>query len=220
MSRRTLGLSEQLHAYLLENSLREPAALTRLREETGGMDNPDLQVAPEQGQFMQLLLKMIGARRCIEIGTFTGYSALAMALALPEEGEITCCDVSKEWTDIAQRYWREAGVTAKIKLSIAPAAETLSTLISAGRGGQYDFAFIDADKTGYRTYYEKCLELLRPGGIVAVDNTLWNGSVIDDDNRSEDTLAIRRFNLALHQDERVDLSLVPIGDGLTLARKR
>lgn len=220
MSNRTTPLTAELHQYLLDVSVREPDILRRLREETAELPERNMQIAPEQGQFMQLLLKMLGARRCIEIGTFTGYSALAMALALPEDGEITCCDVSKEWTDIAQRYWREADVTAKINLSIAPAAETLSTLISAGRAGQYDFAFIDADKTGYRTYYEKCLELLRPGGVVAVDNTLWNGSVIDDDNQSEDTLAIRRFNLALHEDERVDLSLVPIGDGLTLARKR
>lgn len=220
MSNRTTPLTAELHQYLLDVSVREPDILRRLREETAELPERNMQIAPEQGQFMQLLLKMLGARRCIEIGTFTGYSALAMALALPEDGEITCCDVSKEWTDIAQRYWREADVTAKINLSIAPAAETLSTLISAGRAGQYDFAFIDADKTGYRTYYEKCVELLRPGGVVAVDNTLWNGSVIDDDNQSEDTLAIRRFNLALHEDERVDLSLVPIGDGLTLARKR
>jgi O-methyltransferase len=174
-----------------------------------------MQITPEQGQFMQLLVRMLGARRCIEIGTFTGYSSLAVALALPPGGKIICCDLSEEWTSMARRYWKKAGVEKKIDLRIGPALETLRTL-----KGRFDFAFIDADKTGYARYFEHCLRLLRKGGLIAIDNTLWGGSVIDTRNRSADTRAIRAFNRKLHRDRRVDLSLVPIGDGLTLALKR
>jgi O-methyltransferase len=220
MSSRTIQVDETLHQYILDNSLREPELLQRLREETAQMPESNMQISPEQGQFMQLLLSLMGARRVIEVGTFTGYSALVMAQVLPEDGRIVACDLSDEWTAIARRYWQQAGVEEKVDLRIAPASGTLAGMIEAGESGDYDFAFIDADKTGYRDYYEKCLRLLRPGGLLAVDNTLWNGSVADPDNNKEDTVAIREFNAALHTDDRVDLSLVPIGDGLTLARKR
>lgn len=219
MSNRTTPLTEALHQYLLDVSLREPAILRRLREETAGMPEHNMQIAPEQGQFMQLLIKMLGAQRCIEIGTFTGYSTLAMALVLPEGGRIIACDLSEEWTNVARRYWEEAGAES-IDLRIGPADETLAAMIEHGEEDQHDFAFIDADKTGYQGYYEKCLKLLRPGGVVAVDNTLWNGSVVDKDDNNTDTEAIREFNRLLQHDDRIDLSLVPIGDGLTLARKR
>jgi len=220
MSNRTTPLTDTLHQYLLEVSLREPEVLRRLREATAELPEHNMQIAPEQGQFMQLLLKMLGARQVIEIGTFTGYSALAMALVLPDDGRLLACDYNEEWMAMARPYWEEAGVAERIETRIAPAAETLAALVEQGREGVFDFAFIDADKTGYDDYYEYCLALLRSGGVIAVDNTLWNGRVADDPDPSEDTLALRAFNRKLHGDERVDLSLVPIGDGLTLARKR
>jgi len=220
MSNRTITLSDGLYAYLLDTSLREPPLLKRLRDETAAHPQARMQISPEQGQFMQLLSKLIGARRCIEVGVFTGYSSLAMALALPADGRILACDVSEEFTSVARRYWKEAGVAGKIELVLAPATETLDARLKAGEAGSYDLAFIDADKANYANYYERILKLLRPGGLVLVDNVLWSGRVLDADDRSEDTAAIRNFNQALHHDERVDLSLLPIGDGLTLARKR
>jgi O-methyltransferase len=219
MTRRTQPLTDRLHAYLLDVSLRDHDVLRRLREETGHLEHASMQIGPEQGQLMGLLLELIDARRVIEVGTFTGYSALAMALALPEDGRIVACDVSEAWTDVARRYWEEAGVGHKIDLRLAPAAETLRSLLDQGQGGSYDFAFIDADKPGYETYYELCLALLRPGGLIAVDNTLWEGKVADPSVSDPDTKAIRAFNQKVKGDDRVSLSLVPIGDGLTLARK-
>jgi len=220
MSNRTITMTDDLYAYLLDVSLREPALLKRLREETAAHPQARMQISPEQGQFMQLLAQLLGARRCIEVGVFTGYSSLAVALALPADGRILACDVSEEFTAVARRYWKEAGVTGKIDLVLAPATETLDARLKAGEAASYDFAFIDADKASYREYYERILKLLRPGGLLAVDNTLWSGRVLDADDRSDDTTAIRAFNRSLHHDERVDLSLLPIGDGLTLARKR
>ncbi|MCH7888288.1 MAG: class I SAM-dependent methyltransferase [Proteobacteria bacterium] len=220
MTRSSLGLDAPLHEYLLGASLREPDVLRRLREETAAMPYSEMQVAPEQGQFMALLVEIIGARRTIEIGVFTGYSSLWVALALPPDGRMIACDVSEEWTAVARRYWREAGVADKIDLRIAPALETLDGLLAAGEGGRFDFAFIDAKKTEYIDYYERTLELLRPGGVVAVDNVLWSGNVADPAKHDDDTDAIRAFNAKLSGDERVSLSMVPLADGLTLARKR
>ncbi len=220
MSSRTLSVTDDIHRYILEHSVREPEVLARLRDVTSAMPYAEMQIGPEQGQFMALLARLIGARRCIEVGTFTGYSSLAVALALPEDGRIIACDVSHEWTSIARQFWREAGVAHKIDLRLQPAVRTLAELTAAGGENQFDFAFIDADKTGYAGYYEQLLRLLRPGGLIVADNTLWSGRVADRSVNEEDTVALRAFNDTLHADERVDLSLVPIGDGLTLARKR
>jgi predicted O-methyltransferase YrrM len=220
MSNRTFSLDNALYEYLLRASLREHPALTRLRAETAAHPKVNMQIAPEQGQFMALLVRLMGATRCIEVGVFTGYSSLAVALALPDEGRIVACDVSDEYTAVARRYWAEAGVADRIDLRLAPALETLDALLAGGAAGSYDFAFIDADKEAYSDYYERSLQLLRPGGLIAVDNTLWDGAVADPADQSADTVAIRAFNERLHVDERIDLSLVPIGDGLTLARKR
>jgi predicted O-methyltransferase YrrM len=220
MSNKTLALDDRLCTYLHQVSLREPELLARLREETSRLPMAMMQIAPEQGQFMQLLVKVLGARRAIEIGVFTGYSSLCVALAMPDDGRVIACDVSEQWTSIAQRYWKEAGVAHKIELRLAPAVETLDSLIADDLANSFDFAFIDADKGGYAGYYERALTLLRPGGLVAIDNTLWNGSVADESNQTSDTRAIRAFNQLVHADERVDMSLLPIGDGLTLALKR
>jgi caffeoyl-CoA O-methyltransferase len=220
MSNRTISLDDPLYEYLLEASLREHPALARLRAETATHPEVNMQIAPEQGQFMALLARLTGARRCIEVGVFTGYSSLAVALALPPVGRIVACDVSDEYTAVARRHWAEAGVADKIDLRLAPALDTLDALLAEGEAGHYDFAFIDADKQAYPDYYERLLELLRPGGLIVVDNTLWDGAVADPANQEPDTVAIRAFNERLHGDERIDLSLVPIGDGLTLARKR
>ena len=220
MSRRTIPLTDSLHEYLLSVSLREPPLLRALREETASDPSANMQIAPEQGQFMGLLVQLMGARRCLEIGVFTGYSSLVTALALPGDGRIVACDVSERWTSIARRHWRAAGVAHKVDLRLAPALGTLDALIAAGEEGRFDFAFIDADKENYGHYFERVLRLLRPGGLVAVDNTLWSGRVADPENAEADTVAMRHFNERLHSDARVDLSLVPIGDGLTLARKR
>ncbi|MGH6952984.1 MAG: class I SAM-dependent methyltransferase [Alphaproteobacteria bacterium] len=220
MSNRTLSLTAPIYDYLLSVSLREPAALRRLREETAGMEMAVMQIAPEQGQFMAFLVRLLGARRTIEVGTYTGYSALAVALALPEDGRVIACDINEVWTTVARRHWAAAGVAHKIELRLAPALETLDRLLAAGEAGRFDFAFIDADKTEYEGYFERCLALLRPGGVAAVDNVLWDGKVADSAVSDRGTRAIRAFNQKLHGDDRVDLSLVPIGDGLTLARKR
>jgi predicted O-methyltransferase YrrM len=220
MSSKTLQLSDRLHTYLLANSLRELPLQRRLRAATQRLPRAGMQISPEQGMFLQLLVKLTRAKRIVEIGTFTGYSALAMALALPPGGRIVCCDVSEAWTAIARRYWEKAGVEKKIALRIAPALETLDALLARGHAGRYDFAFIDADKSNYANYYERCLRLVRRGGLIAVDNTLWGGSVADLRVRDADTRAIRAFNRKLHRDRRIDLALLPIGDGLTLALKR
>jgi predicted O-methyltransferase YrrM len=220
MSRRSISLTDSLYDYLLSVSLREPDLLRQLREETAKDPSARMQISPEQGQFMALLARLMGARRCLEIGVFTGYSSLAVALALPDDGRILACDVSERWTAVARRYWAAAGVAHKIELRLAEALDTLDQLPDSGAAGTFDFAFIDADKENYVGYYERVLELLRPGGLVVVDNTLWSGRVADPENAEADTVAMRHFNEHLHRDERVDLSLVPVGDGLTLARKR
>lgn len=221
MSNRTLNLDQHLHDYLLSVSLREPAILRRLREETAAMPEHNMQIAPEQGQFMALLVRLTGARCAIEVGTFTGYSALAVALAMPDDGRIICCDTNEEYTDIARKYWDEAGVADKIDLRIAPALETLDALLDdPDEPRQFDFAFIDADKTNYNNYFERCFDLLKTDGMIAIDNTLWDGKVADEADLDEDTVAIRALNEKLYADERIDLSLVPIADGLTLCRKR
>ena len=220
MTNRSISLTDSLYGYLLSVSLREPGVLRRLRDETAALPNARMQVAPEQGQFMALLARLMGARRCLEVGVFTGYSSLAVALALPDDGRIVACDVSEEWTSVARRYWAEAGVAHKIDLRLAPALDTLQGLLAAGEAGSFDFAFLDADKEHYPAYYERLLELVRPGGLIVADNTLWSGRVADPANDEASTVALRRFNELLLRDGRVDLSLVPIGDGLTLARKR
>ena len=220
MTNRSLDLTDRVYDYLLEVSLREPPVLARLREETAEIPLAIVQIAPEQGQFMRLLVQLLGAKRCIEVGTFTGYSALSVALGLPADGQIIACDVSVDFTEIASRYWAEAGVADKVDLRLGPALETLDTLLKEGAGEGFDFAFIDADKENYERYYDLCLQLIRPGGLIAVDNVLWNGSVADPQKTDADTQAIRALNEKLRDDERVDISMVPIGDGLTLARKR
>ena len=219
MSNKTFTLSDDLYAYLFENSVREPDILRRLREETAKDSMARMQIAPEQGQFMQLLVRLMGARRYLEVGVFTGYSSLAVALALPAEGRIVACDVSDTWTRVARRYWAEAGVAEKIDLRLAPALQTLDALIAGGAAGSFDFAFIDADKANYGAYYERALTLIRVGGLIAVDNTLWEGRVADPKAGDADTKAIRDFNRHLRDDRRVHLCLVPIGDGLSLALK-
>lgn len=219
MSNRTLTLDDRLYQYLLENSLREHPELAALREATRAHPRAGMQISPEQGQFMALLVKLIGARRTIEIGVFTGYSALAVALALPEDGRILACDVSDEFTAVGRPHWQRAGVAHKIELVLAPALQTLDARLAMGEAAAYDFAFIDADKAAYDGYYERCLKLVRAGGLIAIDNVLWSGRVAAEAT-DEDTLALQRLNRKLHGDERVDLSLLPIGDGLTLARRR
>jgi caffeoyl-CoA O-methyltransferase len=220
MSKRSISLTDSLYDYLLSVSLREPDLLLKLREETAADPAANMQISPEQGQFMGLLVRLMGARRCLEIGVFTGYSSLAIALALPDDGRIVACDVSEKWTSVARRYWAAAGVAHKIDLRLATAMETLDRLLADGEAGTFDFAFIDADKENYVGYYERALQLLRPGGLVVADNTLWSGRVADPENAEADTVALRHFNELLQGDSRVDLSLVPIGDGLSLARKR
>ena len=220
MSARTLQLDEHLHDYLLSVSVRETAAFRELRERTAKMPESMMQTSPEQGQLMRLLVKLMGARRALEIGTFTGYSALCIASALPEGGELVACDISAEWVDIGRPYWKEAGVAEKIEVRLNPAVDTQRELLDDGQAGSFDFVYIDADKENYVAYYENSLELLRAGGLIAVDNTLWSGKVADPDVDDETTEAIRQFNRHVADDERVDVSLVPIGDGLTLARKR
>lgn len=220
MTNRSISLTDSLYEYLLAVSLREPESLRRLREETAGLPEARMQIAPEQGQFMALLVRLAGARRCLEVGVFTGYSSLAVALALPDDGRIVACDLNGEWTAVARRHWAAAGVAHRIELRLAPALDTLQGLLATGAAGSFDFAFLDADKENYLRYYELALELVRPGGLIVADNTLWSGRVVDPANDEASTVALRRFNDFLHRDERVDVSLVPIGDGLTLARKR
>lgn len=219
MNNRTIQVTDNLYQYILEASLREHPLLEELREETAKDQYARMQIAPEQGQLMALLVQLLSAKFTLEIGVFTGYSSLAVAMALPPDGKIIACDISEQWTNLAKEFWQRAGVAHKIDLRLAPAMETLDTLLSENRHDQFDFAFIDADKENYQAYYERCLQLIRPGGLIAVDNVLWNGNVIDSDKQDIDTRSIREFNQQLKNDSRIDLSLVPIGDGLTLARK-
>lgn len=213
-------IDPQVVDYILKTGIREPGILERLRRETASHSESRFQIPPEQGQLFQILIRMTGARRVIEIGVFTGYSSLAMALALPPDGRIVACDISDEYTQIARRYWTEAGVAGKIDLRIAPAKGTLDSLIAAGEGSSFDFAFIDADKTGYAGYYEQCLKLVRSGGVIALDNMLSRGRVLDEHSADSDVDALRKMNEFIHKDERVDAILLPLGDGLTLAVKR
>jgi len=220
MTRRSITLDDRLHDYMLKVSVREPEILARLRAETQRLQDPEMQIGPEQGQFMGLLVELTGARRIVEIGTFTGYSTLVMAQAMPAGGHVVACDIDPEATGIARRYWEEAGVAERIDLRIAPALETLDALLDEGHGETFDAAFIDADKERYDAYYERCLRLLRAGGLVMIDNVLWGGSVADPSRHDPGTEAIRALNAKIHDDDRVSVSLLPIGDGLTLARKR
>lgn len=220
MAKRSLQLTDRLYDYLLSVSLREPEILQRLRAETKRLPMAGMQIGPDQGQFMALLVRLIGARRCLEIGAFTGYSALAVALALPPDGRVLSCDINPDTTALARRFWAEAGVADKIELRLAPAVETLQNLIADGQESRFDFAFIDADKENYDAYYEYALRLMRPGGLIMLDNVLWGGEVADQRYKDADTLALRAINRKLHTDERIDLSLLPLADGITLARKR
>lgn len=220
MSKKTLGLDNQLYDYLLSASLREPEILRQLRQETTRHSEAVMQISPEQGQFMALLVQLLGATKTLEVGVFTGYSSLCVALALPPTGKIIACDVSEEYTRVARRYWQTAGVADKIDLRLAPALDTLDQLLAGGQAETFDFVFIDADKVNYEGYYERSLQLVRPGGLIAIDNVLWFGRVTDPQDQDKSTLAIRAFNDKLHHDQRVTLSLIPIADGLTLALKR
>jgi predicted O-methyltransferase YrrM len=220
MTARTLNLDDALYHYLLDVSLRETPLLRRLRDETQALPIARWQVAPEQGQFLALLIKLIGARHVLEVGTFTGYSALSMAAALPEDGQLICCDIPGDYNATARRYWQEAGVARRIELRLAPALETLARIEQEEGEGGFDLVFIDADKANYPAYLESALRLLRVGGLAVFDNTLWSGRVLEENPQSEDTRAIQALNRALKDDPRVDLSLLPLGDGLTLCRKR
>jgi caffeoyl-CoA O-methyltransferase len=220
MSRRTLTLDDRLHEYVVKHN-REHPELAKLREATASHPRAGMQLSPEQGALLQRLVKLIGARRTIEIGVFTGYSALAVALALPADGRILACDVSDEFTRVGRPYWERAGVAGKIELVLEPAVHTLDARLAMGEAGRYDFAFIDADKASYDDYVERCLRLLRTGGLIAIDNVLWSGRVLErvDAAVDADTAALQQLNAKLAADDRVDLALLPIGDGLTLARK-
>ena len=220
MSKQTTGLEQHLADYIQSISLREPDILKQLREETAKLSMARMQISPEQGQFMALLAQLMGAKKTLEIGVFTGYSALAVALALPDDGKVIACDISEEYTAIAKDFWERAGVSEKIDLRIAPALETLDQLISEDETGSFDLAFIDADKRNYENYYERALRLLRPGGLILIDNVLWSGKVVDPTITDKQTQAIREFNQKLHQDSRISLSLIAIADGLTLALRR
>lgn len=219
MSNRSIELDDRVHAYLMAVSLREDPVARSLRDATAAMPEHNMQIAPEQGQFMAMLVKLMGARRCIEVGVFTGYSSLLLASALPPDGCIIACDISDTYTRVARSFWERAGVAERIDLRLGPAMDTLTELLATEGPNGFDFAFIDADKSRYDDYYETCLSLLRPGGVVAIDNTLWHGTVADPAVNDRDTEAIRTLNQKLHGDDRIDLSLLPIGDGLTLCRK-
>lgn len=219
MARRRTAIDDTLHDYLVAHSVREHPAQTALREATLREPHAGMQIGPDQAQFMTLLVRLTGARRCIEVGVFTGYSALSVALALPDDGYLLACDVSDAYTRVGKPFWEEAGIAHKIDLRLAPAVETLDAQLADGQAGRYDFAFIDADKRSYDAYYERCLRLLRPGGLIAIDNVLWGGDVARPASDA-DTTALQALNAKVHGDERVDMCIVPIGDGLTLARKR
>ena len=217
MSTGILNYTTSLRDYLWEKGIEEHPALKELRLETAKLPQSMMQICPEQGALMANLIRLMSAKRTIEVGTFTGYSALAVALALPEDGQIIACDISEEWTNLGKKKWEQAGVAHKISLRLAPAVDTLDALLADGQEGSFDFAFIDADKANYPAYYEKCLKLVRKGGVIAIDNVLWGGSVIDSERNDEDTKAIRKLNEFIANDNRVSVSMVPIGDGLTLA---
>ena len=220
MSNASIGLPPDLHAYLIRYGVREPDILRRLRDETADLPQHGMQIAPEQGALMALLVRLSGARRGIELGTFTGYSSLAVMLAMPPDGTMVCCDVSDEWTSVARRYWSEAGVADRVDLRLAPAIETLDALLASGAAGTFDFAFIDANKRDYPEYHERIVQLLGSGGLALYDNVLWEGGVIDASMTDADTIGIRRLNERLATDERVTISMIPVADGLTLALKR
>jgi caffeoyl-CoA O-methyltransferase len=221
MSNQSICLSDRLYQYLIANSVREADILTKLREETAQHPLVNMQVSPEQGQLMGLLVQSIGAKKCLEVGVFTGYSSLVVALNLPDDGRLIACDISDEFTSIARRYWQEAGVSEKISLHIAPALETLDRLLANGESDTFDFAFIDADKNNYAAYYDRCFKLVRQGGLILVDNVLWYGRVADPAmNTDTRTQAIKQINQQIYHDDRVQISLIPIGDGLTIARKK
>lgn len=220
MSARTLTMTEPLYDYLLSINRPLPDIFARLRTETLQLPNAGMQISVEQGRFMELLIQLTQAKQVLEVGVFTGYSALTVARALPEDGKLIACDVSEEWTSIGRKYWQEAGVAHKIDLRIAPATQTLDALLAEGHAGTFDFAFIDADKPNYDAYYERILKLLRPNGLIAIDNTLWSGKVADETAQDESTVILRALNAKLRDDLRVTLSVLPIGDGLTLALKR
>ena len=220
MSNQTISITDSIYKYLCENSLREDEVLSSLRAYTYRMEQRNMQISPEQGQFMQLLIKLMGAKNTIEIGVFTGYSSLCVALALPLDGKIIACDISTKYTDIAEKYWKDANVRDKIDLRIGPALDTLQKLIDKGLSNTFDFSFIDADKINYDNYYELSLKLLRPGGLIAIDNVLWSGDVVDERINDIDTESIRSLNKRIYIDKRVDISILPIGDGLTLALKK
>lgn len=220
MSSRTLSLNDTIHEYLLSVNRPLPALWQRLRDETQQLPMGMMQISAEQGHFMGFLIELLGARKVLEVGVFTGYSALVVASALPEDGKLIACDVSEEWTSIGRRYWEEAGVAPRIDLRLAPAVETLEALLAQGEAETFDFAFMDADKSSYATYYEQLLRLLRPGGVLSIDNVLWGGRTADEADQSEDTIAIRNLNLKIRDDARVSMCMLPIGDGLTLVRKR
>jgi predicted O-methyltransferase YrrM len=218
MSRSTIQVDDRLEIYLQDVNRPESPVQKRLRDETATMSNAGMQIGANQGSFMGFVIGLIGARNAIEIGTFTGYSALTVASALPPGGKLVCCDVSAEWTAIGKKAWAEAGVADRIELKIGPAAETLETMIGQGMSGHFDFAFIDADKGNYERYYEQCLILVRKGGLIAIDNMLWDGAVADPSDQTASTVAIRALNLKLRDDPRVDFCLIPVGDGIALAR--
>jgi predicted O-methyltransferase YrrM len=220
MSTRSFYLPSEIEQYILETTLRDHPVMRELREETAKLPMARMQTGADQVQFLQLLVRLIGAKRCIEVGVFTGYSALGVALALPEHGHIVACDVSEEYTSIARRYWQRAGVADKIDLYLAPATQTLDGLIENGEGERFDFAYIDADKSGYDAYYERCLALIRHNGLIAIDNVIWGGDVVNESSTDPDTIALRKLNAKIGRDERVDASLLTIGDGLMVVRKR
>ena len=220
MSSRNVYFDEKIYDYILDNSLRDMPILEKLREETIKMPDGNMQISSVQGQFMALLVRMLEVKKIVEVGTFTGYSSLVMALALPENGQIVACDISEEYTEVAQRFWQEAGVVDKIDLRLGLAVETLTEILSNGEAGTFDMAFIDADKKNYKVYYEQCLELLRPGGLILIDNVLWYGKPARLEETDTDTIAIRNFNKNIYKDERVEMSMITVGDGLTLVLKR
>ena len=220
MANASMGLPADLEDYLVRHGVREPDILRRLRDETALIPQHNMQIAPEQGALLALLVELVGAKRCIEVGTFTGYSSLVVATAMPPDGTIVCCDVSEEWTSVARRYWAEAGVADRVDLRLAPALDTMDQLLAAGAEGTFDFAFVDARKSEYPDYHERIVRLLRPGGLAAYDNVLWGGAVVDESRQDVDTLAIRRLNDRLAADERVTIAMLPLADGVTLARKR
>ena len=220
MSNVSMGLPPDMQAYLVRHGVREPEILKRVRDETALLPEHDMQIAPEQGALLAMLVELVGAKRCIELGTFTGYSSLVVMLAMPSDGTMVCCDVSEEWTSVARRYWAEAGVADRVDLRLGDAVATLDQLLAGGAADTFDFAFVDASKRDYPDYHERIVRLLRRGGLVAYDNVFWDGGVIDDSMQDEDTLGVRRLNERLAADERVTISMLPVADGVTLARKR